>query len=400
MVILKEENVSASNWPLARIIKVHPDPDNVTRVVTLKKQGGTTMDRPIHKLILLPVQSEQTSPEVCQKPSIGRPKISRSAHFLWKASMIAILFLTTIGKSAASSTTSLYHVEYPQPGFFIEHIGHATIERGTFRIEVKFQKFKIKNDTETVQKIIQNMESFCNQTLEFAADNIDCSPLIQQLKEKEKELSWIKLGLEISLKKREKRGVLNTLLTSIFGVNDEVYKDISDLDKNQRELIQASHHQTKFMLQALSKFNDTEFKIYQKLNQFQEKLNQGLSAINNMQHWYSSVDHNIATYQIASTFLDELITHYKSLLNMHVNQANLYEFISPAQIKNIIITSSKKLPSNIKILSYPILRTDLAHSKQFIHLYGYFTMSEVADFMLLKGTPIPHKDKTKSHIGV
>lgn len=75
--------------------------------------------------------------------------------------------------------------------------------------------------------------------------------------------------------KRQKRGVLGKLLTSIFGVNDEVYHDIDTLDKKQQELIKASNHQTKFMLKALATFNDTKNRINRRLEKFHNKLNEG-----------------------------------------------------------------------------------------------------------------------------
>ena len=49
IVLLKEDNLIPTNWPLARIIQVHPGNDNRVRVVTLNTQNGT-YKRPINKL--------------------------------------------------------------------------------------------------------------------------------------------------------------------------------------------------------------------------------------------------------------------------------------------------------------------------------------------------------------
>lgn len=57
LVIIKEDNIPATFWPLARIITVHRNKnDNLIRSVTLKTTKGT-YSRPIHKLILLPCHS-------------------------------------------------------------------------------------------------------------------------------------------------------------------------------------------------------------------------------------------------------------------------------------------------------------------------------------------------------
>ncbi len=40
VVILKEDNLVSTKWPLARVIQIHPGKDNRTRVVTLKTSSG------------------------------------------------------------------------------------------------------------------------------------------------------------------------------------------------------------------------------------------------------------------------------------------------------------------------------------------------------------------------
>ena len=52
IVLLKNENMAPTNWPLARVIKTHPGSDGLIRVVTLCT-GKSTYQRPIHKLVKL-----------------------------------------------------------------------------------------------------------------------------------------------------------------------------------------------------------------------------------------------------------------------------------------------------------------------------------------------------------
>lgn len=35
MIVLKDENLPSQKWRLGRIVKLHPGPDNVTRVVSV-----------------------------------------------------------------------------------------------------------------------------------------------------------------------------------------------------------------------------------------------------------------------------------------------------------------------------------------------------------------------------
>lgn len=190
---------------------------------------------------------------------------------------------------------------------------------------------------------------------------------------------------------------MGKLLTSLFGVNDEVYMDIDKLDQNQRELIKTSTHQTKFMLHALTSFNDTEIRINNHLKRFQDKLNQGIEIIKDMQYWYTRTDENklniqlLSTYQIVSNYIDDVLDYHQRLLEAHYHRGEFLELISPTHVEETIAVASRNLPHNIKIISYPVLHTKVQHSKEFIHVFGFFIITEVNDFLLLKITPIPLK---------
>ncbi|XP_062703649.1 uncharacterized protein LOC134286095 [Aedes albopictus] len=61
MVLLKEDGNPAIEWPLARIIEVHPGPDGVVRVVKVRMPSGSIYKRPASRVCLLPF--ERTSPK-------------------------------------------------------------------------------------------------------------------------------------------------------------------------------------------------------------------------------------------------------------------------------------------------------------------------------------------------
>lgn len=52
MVMLKGENTPLMNWPLGRIIDVHPGTDGLTRIVTIKTNRGLCK-RAITKICIL-----------------------------------------------------------------------------------------------------------------------------------------------------------------------------------------------------------------------------------------------------------------------------------------------------------------------------------------------------------
>nr|XP_034194882.1 uncharacterized protein LOC117611094 [Osmia lignaria] len=61
LVLLTDERFPPCKWPLARVVAVHPGPDGLTRVVTIKT-ATSTLTRPIAKLALLPVADQDSSP--------------------------------------------------------------------------------------------------------------------------------------------------------------------------------------------------------------------------------------------------------------------------------------------------------------------------------------------------
>lgn len=57
LVLITDERFPPTEWPLARVINLHPSKtDNLTRVVTLKAKDNKIFQRPISKLRLLPVR--------------------------------------------------------------------------------------------------------------------------------------------------------------------------------------------------------------------------------------------------------------------------------------------------------------------------------------------------------
>ena len=55
LVLIKSENNGPGQWPLARVIKLHPGSDELVRVVTVRT-ATSQLQRPISKLILLPIE--------------------------------------------------------------------------------------------------------------------------------------------------------------------------------------------------------------------------------------------------------------------------------------------------------------------------------------------------------
>ncbi|KAL7290407.1 hypothetical protein TKK_0016098 [Trichogramma kaykai] len=62
ILLLSEENVPPSQWPLGRVIETIKGKDNIVRVVKIKI-GSKILTRPVVKLCLMPIPTPRASPD-------------------------------------------------------------------------------------------------------------------------------------------------------------------------------------------------------------------------------------------------------------------------------------------------------------------------------------------------
>lgn len=58
LVLITDEQQPPQHWPLARVHAVHPGPDGLTRVLTLRT-ATSTLKRPIHRVVPLPINTDK-----------------------------------------------------------------------------------------------------------------------------------------------------------------------------------------------------------------------------------------------------------------------------------------------------------------------------------------------------
>ncbi|CAH0555145.1 unnamed protein product [Brassicogethes aeneus] len=347
------------------------------------------MKRSIHQLIPLPNTKD---PEAEVRQSTQR-KSSIS-----KVTTIVTLMLCMM---LCPSVYANFTVRILKPGLYIEHLGHSRIEKGIFRVQIDYNRHKMKENVETSENVYKTFENLCEKTTDMTYDT-QCSTLFHHLHEVFEELKWTTQVID-ETHKRRKRGILGKLLTSVFGVNDEVYEDIDSIQKNQDELLKAEHHQTKFMLSALTSFNETEARIQNKLELFRRKLNQALSAMNDMKGWFKTIDtnklniHILTSYEVANGFITEVLDHYSKLLAVRFRRGNLHELISPIRVNRILNDVRRKLPPTLNILTEPVLKTTMRTTNESFQVFSHFLLVGTTNFTLMKVTPIPVKISNTSY---
>lgn len=60
LVLLKDEKMPPSKWPLCRVVETHAGKDGLVRVVTLKTQTSV-IKRPVVKIAVLPISDNESN---------------------------------------------------------------------------------------------------------------------------------------------------------------------------------------------------------------------------------------------------------------------------------------------------------------------------------------------------
>lgn len=405
LVLLRDEATSPSVWPLGRIEEVHQGCDNLVRVVSVRTMKGV-VKKPIHGLCILPSEEDQSNSVPDAQTSDSRTSTKQRAAstrqhkhrpITAQVSLIALTLLTCI---SLSSTIAITHsITYPDPGLLIERLGAGKTKRGILRTSTLFSSQDITRDLDNVKNTVAQLTNLCNRA-KLTVPTIQCDDLIKHVKDEQRNLLVIFNRLQVrneTTHSRPKRGLVGTILTSLFGVNDEVYHDIEALDKNQKALIRTTKANTKIMISTVAAVNSTEIRIANKMDIFNGKLNEGMRAINQMQGWHDVSEGNrmslylLNSFLTATSYLKEVEAKYTILLNAYLKRSHLYEFLSHEEIAKIISRCDVKIRPEMEVLREPLDQLDFVQESTNIIVYGYFVIIDTEEYELIRINTVPDR---------
>lgn len=178
--------------------------------------------------------------------------------------MQIFLFLSAVLFLAKAENDVNFKFEDLPSGVFFHSIGTAYVEKGTFEFLRVYTKQELLHNRETLQNIKKYIESTETEypLHEFLKKTIDNFDLLLFLCDNNSK------SLKKSLK-RTKRGFFGWILTKIFGVNDEAYQQIAELQKENIDLYNYTNSYNSLM----------EKKIQETQSVLSVKVKQVLSAI-------------------------------------------------------------------------------------------------------------------------
>lgn len=182
--MVRDENLPSTQWQTGRVIETHPGTDGLTRVVSLKTNGGI-LKRPIAKLCAFPNESNETEiPEITVKANIAKirsvtPK--RSIGTLPLITAILTLFTTVTNQTPLSPEPFVVSRFKSAPGFYFEKKSDVFMTHTDWNVIVHLNLNKLQDEYNAINENWVSAKEFCYRK---ALPNSGCRNVVSRLKTK------------------------------------------------------------------------------------------------------------------------------------------------------------------------------------------------------------------------
>lgn len=400
LVLVKHELMPSTKWPLARIVDVHPGDDGLVRVATIKLNNRITK-RPVAKLSPLPINDANIECDLADiKKKQEREKVEEPNPFkrrrvitshastvtwpLWTCIVVCAIFIPMT--QATVNTTSILS------GLYVEHLGDIVMNRGSLKINIQTSYLELSSDLANVSSLTEAMISLCKLG-KLRSPDMQCEESNGHLNTQERDITHYIKAIEFT-KSRMRRGILGTVLTSVFGVNDEVYQDIDRLSENQNNLRNMVNHHGTIMLKVSRALNSTNERISKQLDQFNQKLEDCTIRIKDLGRWDSEIDHSkvqiyfMTALQHAVMYLDEVRRKYECLWTLIHGRMDMWSCALVTEIISIVNKAESSLPPTLRIhmsSNKPLIE----YEENFIIISGLVPIYHVKQYEIIVPTVVP-----------
>lgn len=367
IVIIKTELIPPGQWPLGRIVEIHPGADGLTRVVTLQTKSGKLV-RPIAKLALLPVEidTEQIANDTqlieensnSQKTEQAGPNIiaptkllRRSPRFIKHVNLVVIIAVSfLVCLCAGNSTNSEFKgLQRGQAGLYFRSLGNVNQISDEWNIISSFNMTTLNDSVTKTNALYLQLNQICTLNAS-AANDVSCAASMPLLEMHINELIERKKGItQGSPKHRRKREFVTaavvTLATgaAVGTIGTVLYKnsEFNDELKSNREkteiLIELNKKHVKFLDEINEREKNQYIKIATTINQIEEKLNNVTMRQENNQQVFSIINElllAISTINQITTNILNAITLKRATFIMTASQLQSHLQILKKHLSN------------------------------------------------------------------
>jgi hypothetical protein len=327
-------------------------------------------------------------------PTIKKPK-KRGITISPCAWVKALLYTTTVLAviNGSHGDDPSYNLTYPNPGLYLEKMGIVQLDRGHIKVECPIDMIIMATDFKNVNKTVADFETTCDKTQEYTKDG-HCKTWLTTLKEKMQQLANKVDIIRGQAATRSRRGLLGDFMQSIFGVNEEVYQSLDDIQETQNNIIKKTNHQSALLLSTVHQVNSTLSKFYESVT---SKLNTGFALINEMQAWFVIADKERLETQLIHTaiearnYIDEVNQKYDTLVKIIVHQGSIFDIIPYHKFELLKNKLNQQLPPNLQTMHKPEERLDIDFDDNKIVISGFIRLIESSRFELIAASFVPQR---------
>lgn len=340
LVLLKERGLPPTIWPLGRITALHPGSDQKIRLVTLRTKGNAQVKQPMVNLCLLPnpnndepnaqTNKNELPTRVCHAV-ITRPRTETITYYRRRPGYITMLIML-LAALHLGSTATLVNV---QPGLYLERLGHCQIRSGTLRLQMNITFAEMDGDEIHLNLLRKNLSAlFAHWNSRHDSAPAETTLYWQMIErfERKSSLAAERINELKSTRHRNRRGLFGKLMTSVFGVNDEVYAELAVL---RREQVVNSQNNLRVTTTVEKSLHDMLLRR-QELDAHLRHTSALVQSLSAEAHRHLITNHLMAVYTVAVAFLDDLSLKYDALAKATLGLGSILDLLPLNQINEAL----------------------------------------------------------------
>lgn len=351
MVLVKDENLPSTKWPVARITEKHAGPDGKTRVVSVETESGSILKRAITKIVRLPQLTETKKVEVKKSSEKIIPIVAAMC-------IVAMMITNPLANAApviqSDVNTDVYNVSSfsTPPVIVFKRVATTYISSSEWNVFAYFNLFRFFAEIQKIGININKMNDTCSTKIQKASR---CAQIIRRL-ELDYEDILGKSDVFLTKPRKSKRAILNivgNIASDLFGVLDsrfeQMYKeDISGIHTNEEHIQILLKKQSSVLETALNVVKKDEAEIARQhhfLNELVHNMSKTENDAEYLQQFLMTALQMSDECNRLSLLLSQLLESVSNLDSKHIN----LNIISNAEIKDQVELIHKNTDKSLMV---------------------------------------------------
>lgn len=184
---------------------------------------------------------------------------------------------------------------------FFEQIGYMAEITGEVRFKTTLNNETFQSEDELIRTMEEDLLQLCNQTMGR------CANMIKRFNQHKVEIKLLREALQSSKNRKKRNNLFYDTLHYLFGLDNDAYDRIDDLGDNQAKIDQILKENKRHMIQIeQTRSNQTK----ELVNKYKHNFQAINGEISNMRKF----EDILATYQVASDIMTEILETYRKII--------------------------------------------------------------------------------------